>query len=225
MDFELMISSFPKLLGATVITLKLLTASIFFGLFLGLFFAILRLNKNLFINRFAYGYSYLFRGTPLLVQIFIIYFGLGQIEYLRTTFLWTILKEPYWCAIIAFALNTGAYTSEILRSAFQTIKPGIIEAGKSLGISNKIIFYKIQIPVAIRQSLPAYGNEIILMMKGTSLASTVTLMDLTGVAKYIISTTFRPVEVFIVAGGIYLFMTFIIHNVIKFLEKKYSFNS
>jgi octopine/nopaline transport system permease protein len=167
----------------------------------------------------------LFRGTPLLVQIFIIYFGLGQIEYLRTTFLWTILKEPYWCAIIAFALNTGAYTSEILRSAFQTIKPGIIEAGKSLGISNKIIFYKIQIPIAIRQSLPAYGNEIILMMKGTSLASTVTLMDLTGVAKYIISTTFRPVEVFIVAGGIYLFMTFIIHNVIKFLEKKYSFNS
>jgi len=223
MDFELMISSFPKLLGATVITLKLLTASIFFGLFLGLFFAILRLNKNVFINKFAYGYSYVFRGTPLLVQIFIIYFGLGQIEYLRTTILWVILKEPYWCAIIAFTLNTGAYTSEILRSAFQTIKPGIIEAGKSLGISNKIIFYKIQIPIAIRQSLPAYGNEIILMMKGTSLASTVTLMDLTGVAKYIISTTFKPIEVFIVAGGIYLFMTFIIHNVIKYLEKKYSF--
>ena len=133
-------------------------------------------------------------------------------------------KEPYWCAIIAFALNTGAYTSEILRSAFQTIKPGIIEAGKSLGISNKVIFYKIQIPIAIRQSLPAYGNEIILMMKGTSLASTVTIMDLTGVAKYIISTTFKPIEVFIVAGSIYLFMTFIIHNVIKFLEKKYSFN-
>ena len=150
MDFDLMITSFPKLLGATVVTLKLLSASLFFGLFLGLFFA-------------------------------------------------------------------------ILRSAFQTIKPGIIEAGKSLGISNKIIFYKIQIPIAIRQSLPAYGNEIILMMKGTSLASTVTLMDLTGVAKYIISTTFKPIEVFIVAGGIYLFMTFIIHNIIKYLEKKYSF--
>ena len=225
MDFELMINSLPKLLGAAVITLKLLSVSLIIGLFIGLSFAILRINKNIFINRFAYGYSYLFRGTPLLVQIFIIYFGLGQIEYLRTTFLWVILKEPYWCAIIAFALNTGAYTSEILRSAFQTIKPGIIEAGKSLGVSNKIIFYKIQIPIAIRQSLPAYGNEIILMMKGTSLASTVTLMDLTGVAKYIISTTFRPVEVFIVAGGIYLFITFIIHNLIKFLEKKYSFNS
>ena len=223
MDFELMINSFPKLIGATVITLKLLSVSLIVGLFIGLLFAILRLNKNVFINRFAYGYSYVFRGTPLLVQIFIIYFGLGQIEYLRSTILWVILKEPYWCAIIAFALNTGAYTSEILRSAFQTIKPGIIEAGKSLGISNKIIFYKIQIPIAIRQSLPAYGNEIILMMKGTSLASTVTLMDLTGVAKYIISTTFKPIEVFIVAGGIYLFMTFIIHNVIKFLEKRYSY--
>ena len=223
MDFELMINSFPKLLNAAVVSLKLLSVSLIVGLFIGLSFAILRLNKNIFINKFAYGYSYVFRGTPLLVQIFIIYFGLGQIESLRSSFLWVILKEPYWCAIIAFALNTGAYTSEILRSAFQTIKPGIIEAGKSLGISNKIIFYKVQIPIAIRQSLPAYGNEIILMLKGTSLASTVTLMDLTGVAKYIISTTFKPIEVFIVAGGIYLFMTFIIHNLIKFLEKKYSY--
>ena len=223
MDFDLMITSLPKLLSASLITLKLLSASLIVGMVLGLFFAILRLSKNIFINQFAYGYSYVFRGTPLLVQIFIIYFGLGQIEYLRLTFLWVILKEPYWCAIIAFALNTGAYTSEILRSAFQTIKTGMIEAGKSLGLSNKIIFYKIQIPIAIRQSLPAYGNEIILMMKGTSLASTVTLMDLTGVAKYIISTTFKPIEVFIVAGGIYLFMTFLIHNLIKYLEKKYSF--
>ena len=224
MDFELMINSFPKLLNAAVITLKLLSVSLIVGLFIGLLFAILRLNKNIFINRFAYGYSYIFRGTPLLVQIFIIYFGLGQIEYLRSTILWTILKEPYWCAIIAFSLNTGAYTSEILRSAFQTIKPGLIEAGKSLGISSKIIFYKIQIPIAIKQSLPAYGNEIILMLKGTSLASTVTLMDLTGVAKYIISTTFKPVEVFIVAGSIYLFLTFLIDNFIKFAEKKMGTN-
>jgi octopine/nopaline transport system permease protein len=223
MDISLMATSLPKLLSAAVVTLKLLSLALFFGLIIGLVFAILRINKNPIINKFAYVYSYVFRGTPLLVQIFIIYFGLGQIEYFRTTFLWVIFKEPYWCAIIAFALNTGAYTSEILRSAFETIKPGIIEAGKSLGISNNIIFYKIQIPVAIRQSLPAYGNEIILMMKGTSLASTVTLMDITGVAKYIISTTFKPIEVFMVAGGIYLFMTFLIHNLIKYLERKYSF--
>ncbi len=223
MDLELMINSFPKLLNASVIPLKLLSLSLVFGLFIGLLFAVMRMSKNFILNKFAYGYSYLFRGTPLLVQIFIIYFGFGQIEFIRSSILWVILKEPYWCAIIAFALNTGAYTSEILRSAFQTIKKGYIEAGKSLGISSKIIFYKIQIPIAIRQSLPAYGNEIILMLKGTSLASTVTLMDLTGVAKYIISTTFKPIEVFIVAGSIYLLMTFIIHNFIKFLERKYNY--
>ena len=143
MDINLMNTSFPKLLDASIVTLKLLSLSLFFGLFIGLLFAILRLSKNKIINKFAYGYSYVFRGTPLLVQIFIIYFGLGQIEYFRSTFLWVVFKEPYWCAIIAFALNTGAYTSEILRSAFQTIKPGIIEAGKILGISNKIVYYKI----------------------------------------------------------------------------------
>tara|TARA_B100001175_G_scaffold120762_1_gene102761 strand:+ start:717 stop:1391 length:675 start_codon:yes stop_codon:yes gene_type:complete len=224
MDIDLIITSFPKLLGGALITLKLLSASMFFGIFIGLFFAILRIKNN-FLSKIAYGYSYVFRGTPLLVQIFIIYYGFAEIDLIRETFLWEAFKEPYWCAIIAFALNTGAYTSEILRSAFETIKIGYIEAGKSLGISKKLIFYKIQIPIAIKQSLPAYGNEIILMLKGTSLASTVTLMDITGIAKYIISTTFKPIEVFIVAGSIYLFMTFIIHNLIKFLEKKYSFNN
>ena len=223
MDIELILNSFPKLLSASLITLKLLSVSMIIGLFIGLLFAILRIKNNQILKKFSYIYSYIFRGTPLLVQIFIIYYGFGQVEFIRESFLWVILKEPYWCAIIAFALNTGAYTSEILRSAFQTIKPGFIEAGKSLGISNKIIFYKVQIPIAIRQSLPAYGNEIILMLKGTSLASTVTLMDLTGVAKYIISTTFKPIEVFIIAGSIYLFLTFIIHNIIKILEKKYTF--
>ena len=225
MDFDLMFTSFPKLLGATVVTLKLLSVSLLFGLFLGLFFAILRLNKNIFINKFAYGYSYVFRGTPLLVQIFIIYFGLGQIEYLRSTFLWVILKEPYWCAIIAFTLNTGAYTSEILRSAFQTIKKGYIEAAQSLGLTKKITFYIIQLPIAIKQSLPAYGNEIILMLKGTSLASVITIMDLMGEARKVNVLTFKPFEAFITAGIIYLFLTFIIHNIVKYLEKKYGFQT
>ena len=105
MDLELISTSLPKLLSAAVVTLKLLSLSLFFGIFIGLLFAILRLNKNPLINKFAYGYSYVFRGTPLLVQIFIIYFGLGQIEYFRSTFLWVVFKEPYWCAIIAFALE------------------------------------------------------------------------------------------------------------------------
>ena len=223
MDINLIITSFPKLIIASFTTIKLLSVSLLIGLFFGLLFALLRINNNIIFGKIAYGYSYVFRGTPLLVQIFIIYYGFGQVELIRESIFWSVLKEPYWCAVIAFALNTGAYTSEILRSAFQTIKPGLIEAGKSLGVNSKIIFYKIQIPIAIRQSLPAYGNEIILMLKGTSLASTVTLMDLTGVAKYIISTTFKPIEVFIIAGSIYLFFTFIIHNIIKILEKKYSF--
>ena len=223
MDFELMISSFPKLLNATVITLKLVSVSLITGLFLGIFFAILRTGKNKFLKSFAYYYSYVFRGTPMLVQLFIIYFGLAQIEYLRSSFFWIILKEPYWCAIITFSLNTGAYTSEILRSAFETIDKGYIEAGKSLGISKDKIFYKIKLPIAIKQSLPAYGNEMILMLKGTSLASTVTLMDLTGVAKFIISTTYKPIEIFIVAGSIYLIITFFIFILINFIEKKLDF--
>ena len=221
MDIILMTESIPKLLYATITTLKLLSLSIVFGLIVGLSFAIMRLSKNKIISSFAYYYSYIFRGTPMLVQLFIIYFGLAQIEFLRSSFIWIVLKEPFWCAIIAFTLNTGAYTSEILRSAFQTIKAGYIEAGKSLGLSKRDIFLKIKIPLAIKQSLPAYGNEIILMLKGTSLASTVTLMDLTGVAKYIISTTYKPIEVFIVAGSIYLFITFLVHNLIKYAEKKY----
>jgi len=221
---ELMIESFPRLLKATLLTVELTLLSLFFGIFVGVFFAILRTSKSKILYYLSYYYSYVFRGTPLLVQIFIIYFGLGQVEWIRESFLWIVLKEPYTCAILAFTLNTGAYSSEIFRSAFETINKGIVEAAKGLGMSKANIFLKVKLPIAIKQSLPAYGNEMILMLKGTSLASTVTLLDLTGVAKHIISTTFRPIEVFIVAGSIYLLMTFIIHNFIKFLERRYDYN-
>jgi len=220
---DLMIESLPRLLRATKLTIELTFLSLFFGIFVGIFFAILRTSKNKFLYYVAYYYSYILRGTPLLVQIFIIYFGLAQLEWIRDSFLWLFLKEPYSCAILAFTLNTGAYSSEIFRSAFETVNKGIIEAAEGLGLNRINTFLKIKLPIAIKQSLPAYGNEMILMLKGTSLASTVTLLDLTGVAKHIISTTFRPVEVFIVAGSIYLLMTFIIHNFIKILEKKYNY--
>ena len=221
---DLMIESFPRLLDATILTIELTLLSLFFGVFVGIFFAVLRTRKNKILNFISYYYSYIFRGTPLLVQIFIIYFGFGQVEWLRESFLWIIFKEPYSCAIIAFTLNTGAYTSEIFRSAFETIQKGVLEAADGLGLNKIHVFFKIKLPIVIKQSLPAYGNEMILMLKGTSLASTVTLLDLTGVAKHIISTTFRPVEVFIVAGSIYLLMTFIIHNFIKILEKKLDYS-
>jgi len=220
---DLIIESLPRLLNATMLTIELTLLSLFFGIFVGAFFALLRTSKNKFFYFISYYYSYIFRGTPLLVQIFIIYFGLAQIEFIRESFLWFFLKEPYSCAILAFTLNTGAYTSEIFRSAFETINKGILEAAKGLGIDKVQIFLKIKLPIAIKQSLPAYGNEMILMLKGTSLASTVTLLDLTGVAKHIISTTFRPVEVFILAGSIYLLMAFAVHNFIKLLEKRYDY--
>ena len=224
MDIEFAFQNLPKLLKATILTIELTFLSLFFGIFVGLFFAILRTSKNKILFYISYYYSYAFRGTPLLVQIFIIYFGLAQLEWIRESFLWVFLKEPYSCAILAFTLNTGAYSSEIFRSAFETINKGIVEAADGLGLNKINTFFKIKLPIAIKQSLPAYGNEMILMLKGTSLASTVTLLDLTGVAKHIISTTFRPVEVFIVAGSIYLIMTFIIHTFIKLLEKKYNYN-
>ena len=224
MDIDFALEHFPRLLKATKLTIQLTFLSLFFGLFVGFFTAILRTSKIKIFFFIAYYYSYIFRGTPLLVQIFIIYFGLAQVEWIRESFLWIFLKEPYSCAILAFTLNTGAYSSEIFRSAFETINKGIVEAAEGLGLSKINTFFKVKLPIAIRQSLPAYGNEMILMLKGTSLASTVTLLDLTGVAKHIISTTFRPVEVFIVAGSIYLIMTFVIHSLIKLLEKKYNYN-
>ena len=218
---DLMIESFPRLLNATKLTIELTLLSLFFGIFVGVAFAILRTSKIKFFYYVSYYYSYIFRGTPLLVQLYLIYYGLANIEFLRNSFFWVIIKEPYWCAIIAFSLNTGAYTSEILRSAFQTIKKGYIEAAQSLGVTKKITFYRIQLPIAIKQSLPAYGNEIILMLKGTSLASVITIMDLMGEARKVNVLTFKPFEAFITAGIIYLFITFIIHKVIKLLEKKY----
>ena len=223
MDLDFAIEHLPRLLKAAKLTIELTLLSLFFGIFVGVFFAVLRTSNSKILYYISYYYSYILRGTPLLVQIFIIYFGLAQLEWIRESFLWVFLKEPYSCAILAFTLNTGAYSSEIFRSAFETINKGIVEAAEGLGLNKINTFFKIKLPIAIRQSLPAYGNEMILMMKGTSLASTVTLLDLTGVAKHIISTTFRPVEVFIVAGSIYLLMTFIIHNFIKFLEKRYKY--
>ncbi len=225
MELDFILEHTPRLLRAAKLTIELTILSLFFGIFVGIFFAVLRTSKNKILFFISYYYSYILRGTPLLVQIFIIYFGLAQLEWVRESFLWVFLKEPYSCAILAFTLNTGAYSSEIFRSAFETINKGIVEAAEGLGLNKMHTFFKIKIPLAFKQSLPAYGNEMILMLKGTSLASTVTLLDLTGVAKHIISTTFRPVEVFIVAGSIYLLMTFIIHNLIKILEKKLDHNT
>jgi len=150
---NLMIEKLPELLTASILTIKLTFLSLFFGIILGLFFAILRLSKNKIIYNFSYYYSFIFRGTPLFVQIFIIYFGLAQLDFIRESFLWIILKKPFWCAIIAFALNTGAYTSEIFRSGFEKIDKNLIDAAHSLGMSKYNIFYKIILPIGLKKSI------------------------------------------------------------------------
>jgi len=216
-----LIDNLPDILNSALLTIELTILSILIGLIIGFFFALMRISKIKLLSNISYYYSFVFRGTPLFVQIFIIYFGLAQLEFVRESFLWVVLKKPYWCAIIAFALNTGAYTSEIFRSGFEKIDKNLIEAANSLGLNKLKTFLTITLPIGIKRSIPAYGNEMILMLKGTSLASTVTLLDLTGTAKYIISTHFNPVEVFVFVGSIYLFFTFLIHTFVKYLERKF----
>ncbi len=223
MDFELMAESFPKLLAGVPVTLTLVAASLVLGFVFAVVLAQMRLSKNVLVTKFAYAYVYIFRSTPLLVQIFLIYYGSGQFrDALESVGLWYFLREPYFCAILALTLNTAAYTSEIIRGGIQSVPWGQLEAGRAVGMSGVTLFRRIVFPVAIRQALPAYGNEIILMVKSTSLASTITILEVTGIAKKIIAATFAPMEVFIIAGAIYLCINFIVTRGIQWAEMKLS---
>ena len=223
MDFELMAESFPKLLAGVPVTLALVAASLVLGFVFAVVLAQMRLSKNVLVTKFAYASVYIFRSTPLLVQIFLIYYGSGQFrDALESVGLWYFLREPYFCAILALTLNTAAYTSEIIRGGIQSVPWGQLEAGRAVGMSGVTLFRRIVFPVAIRQALPAYGNEIILMVKSTSLASTITILEVTGIAKKIIAATFAPMEVFIIAGAIYLCINFIVTRGIQWAEMKLS---
>jgi octopine/nopaline transport system permease protein len=221
-NFALMWESLPKLLGGLVLTLELVVLSLLLGIGVAIGVALMRVSSSRLAAGFAYGYAFVFRGTPLLVQIFLIYYGLGQFEAVRDSFLWTFFREPFWCAILALTLNTGAYTSEIIRGGIQSVPYGQIEAARACGMGRLLLFRRIVFPIAIRQALPAYGNEIMLMVKASSLASTITLMELTGVARSIISKTFAPVEVFIVAGAIYLLINFLVSQAVRHAEHRLS---
>ena len=220
MNFELMIETFPKLLSGLNLTIQLVTISLFLGFCLAIGLALLRLSNNTFLSFFAKTYVFYFRGTPLLVQIFLIYYGIAQFEIIRETFVWSFFKEAYWCGILALTLNTCAYSSEIIRGGIQSVAFGQIESAKSVGMSRFLLYRRIILPIAFRQALPAYGNEIILMVKATSLVSTITLMEVTGIARLIVAKTFSPVEIFIVAGLIYLTINFIITRLVNFCEVK-----
>ena len=165
---------------------------------------------------------FVFRGTPLLVQIFLIYYGLGQFPEVRASFLWPFLREAFWCALLALTLNTAAYGSEIIRGGLASVPLGQVEAGKAAGMSGFLLFRRIIAPIAIRQALPAYSNEVILMVKATSLASIITLMEVTGIAQKLIAQTFRAIEIFIVAGLIYLVSNRVITRVLLFIEYRLS---
>jgi len=220
MNYELMIETFPKLLVGLNLTIQLVAISLLVGFCLAIGLALLRLSNNLFLNFFAKTYVFYFRGTPLLVQIFLIYYGIAQFEFVRESFVWFFFKEPYWCGLLALTLNTCAYSSEIIRGGIQSVPFGQIESAKSTGMSGLLLYRRIILPIAFRQALPAYGNEMILMVKATSLVSTITIMDITGIARLIIAKTFSPVEIFIVAGLIYLTINFIVTRLVNFYEIK-----
>nr|WP_295829082.1 ABC transporter permease [uncultured Azospirillum sp.] len=218
MNWELMWDSLPRLLAALPLTLELVALALAFGAVLAFATALLRLSGNRVAVALTSAYTFVFRGTPLLVQIFLIYYGLSQIDFIHDSVLWPILSQPMWCAILALALNTGAYTSEILRGAIETVPQGQVEAARACGMSRLRVFRRIVLPVAIRQMLPAYGNEVILMVKASSLASTITMMEITGVARRMIAQTFAVFEIFIVAGILYLLINFIATRLIRYAE-------
>lgn len=218
LNWTLMWESLPLLLSGAAVTAQLTAVSLVAGMALALPLALMRTAPHRALRLPAFGYIFFFRGTPLLVQIFLIYYGLGQFEWVRQSPLWPILREAWWCAIIALTLNTAAYTAEILRGGIEAVPKGEVEAARALGMSRALTLRKIILPRAFRLALPAYGNEIILLLKGSALASTVTLLDLTGVARVIVARTYAPYEVFLVAGLIYLGMTFLVTRAIAVAE-------
>lgn len=219
-DLSLIASSLPIILQGLGLSLNLLVVSSLIGLALALAILLMRLSGLPWLIWPAKAYIYFFRGTPLLVQLFIIYHGLPQFEFIRHSFLWTVLREPYWCSVIALSLNTAAYVSEILRGGVLGVDRGLIEAGKALGLSRFQRSTRITAPLAIRLALPAYGNEVVSMLKSTALASTVTLMEMTGVARTIVAETFAPYEIFIAATIIYLVLVWIIQTLFGLVETR-----
>lgn len=168
---------------------------------------------------FADSYVFLFRGSPLLIQIFMIYYGLPQFGFVRHGVLWPLLREPLVCAALAFMLNDAAYTSEILRGGLRAVPRGAIEAATVGNMTRWTALHRIVLPLAIRQALPAYGIEVTSMLKATSLASVVTLMDVTGIARSIVSETYRALEVFGIAALIYLVLVTAVAAALKRLER------
>jgi arginine/ornithine transport system permease protein len=210
MDFQVIIDNLPLYLQGLRTTIVLVFASLILGLVLAIPIALLAASKRKWVAALPKAYIYFFRGTPLLVQMFMIYHGMGQFEAVRESFLWVIFQQAWACALVAFALNTAGYTGEILRGTIAQTPYGEIEAAKSVGMSNAQIYRRIILPSTFRRALPAYGNEVIFMLHGSSLAGLITIVDLFGAAKIVNARNFVPFESFIAAGIFYLAITFMI---------------
>lgn len=218
MNWQVMIDSLPRLLGGALVTFELVALAVLLGIVVALPMALARLGRNPVLRAGAYGFIFFFRGTPLLVQIFLIYYGLSQFPEVRESIFWPILRDPFWCALIAFTLNTSAYVAEIMRGAIQAVPTGQIEAAMATGMSRLTRLRRVVLPQAVRIGLPAYSNEVILLVKASSLASTITLMDITGVARTIASVNYLPVELLSTAALIYLAINFILSRAFQLLE-------
>lgn len=215
----------PALLDGTITTLWMVALSLVLGLLLALLLAVMSVSKNPLLRLPAELFSYVFRGTPMLIQLYIFYYGfgvlLGSIEGIRDTIWWVVIRPSWPWAIMAMALNTAAYTGEIIRGAMNATPQGELEAAKSMGMSHAKMLRRIVLPSAFRRSLPAYGNEVIYMLHGSAMLSWVAVTDLTGVARQLRNEYYEPYTPFIGAALIYLTITGCIVLLFKQLEKRY----
>lgn len=209
-DISLSFRALPEMLSGIGITFSLLVLSLAFGFALAVGLLLMRISGRRFLSWLAQTYIYIFRGTPILVQIFIIYYGLPQFELIRESIFWPILRDPFGCTVVALSLNSGAYMAEILRGGVLGVPQGVSEAGEALGLSSSQRFIYLTSPIALRLSLPALGNETISMLKSTALASTITLMDMTGIGRTLMAEYFAPYEIFITLALIYMLLTYVL---------------
>ena len=221
MDFTIIWDNIGLYFEGLLITVELVGAALILGLLLAIPLAIMASSRSVLMRGPVFCFTYFFRGTPLLVQMFLLYYGAGQFEAVQNSILWPVLREAYWCALIAFTLNTAAYTTEILRGAIKATPFGEIEAAKACGMSRALMIRRIILPSAFRRALPAYGNEIIFMLHGSAIASVITIIDITGAARIINSRFLSPYEAFITAGLFYMALTFVIVYLIKQLERRW----
>jgi len=221
MDVGIIIESVPRLLDGTLITVKITAASLVLGFLLAIPLAVLRVSKNPLIRWPIYGFNFYFRGTPLLVQIFLIYYGSGQFQDFLTDWgLWQFFREAWFCAILTLTLNTTAYSCEIFRGGIEGVPFGEIEAARACGMSGVVINRRIILPAALRIAWPAYTNEVVFLLQASSLVSVITLMDITGVARVIAARSFAFYEVFITAALIYLVLVYVVLFVFRRVENK-----